>query len=1019
MNIQRIGDSSYFIKNNNEKFIVQISKSIGSPEECYNFLKNHLSALKEQNESAKLNSKQWKLVPVINKPSLAHKIGSAIIKNFFFPPPEEGIKQFRLENSKSSFCTPPEKNYSESMLKKEPKLTSTEIHSGMKSKATFNSSKEGTKAPFTDPYTKLATHAFQKIEMNFTNKDKHLDPKENLTCLVFNGKEVVLKQQNYTPPITKQEHQQTVKHYHDYLVNIYGNDKVDYIEHLYGIDFKAMHEEGSPLTPEYVYRMNIGMTNIETSDLEQASKRLNIFISTIGLDPNMFLLDPNMSLNDALNTPSAKEILLGNDVRCLLRRFQEEKIEQTLGNFKEWIVKNGLNQPFNQMTSAQVGELMKVYAIRPEDREGALTGKKIFESMLGWYNSYELAKYKPWLDQQQLIQAFAEYEGTKDPQAFYEMLSFVIVKFHLAREHPSEGYKVGALIPAPLDDKGNQRWYKVSSFVSNGYGLFSYTLEGVGKESGLPAIKLYRSTSSSPCCMHGESSVRNDMNPLNSPGYEGTGMGDKYEKDFFDERSIPVWVGYLSIAQQNLNSIKKPLEKTSLESAFQKLKQANEEIKQDTIRPFRRKDFKDIIRNHDAILNDLVITNESIIGTLAVKSKPIQGFIRLMTEFQDQYIRNEGINKKSGEIKNDAAKLIMALRDFFKIPGLKPHQKDAMQNLVAELLIHVTGDPSILEQEQKRALKNFDNHFEPIAEEYLKNNQLDKAHAVMKQWALTLEKIAREKGELPEQKKQDPLVVTGHSLGGASTQSQSCHFLFSRGRIPVKSLELYCFDDPGINKKENEQFKAFGNKHSDLLKSMDVKISINRFHETGDPTPLGGEEHLGSVFSQKEQKKVSLWLNYHGTVLKKRKTAKAPSIRESATSHATRFRLGIGLEKKRIATINDKVEEIILHSKTSPKKITVSVQKEEKTDKVGKDYIETIISNTIQGKVDRGEIELNNLWKISPFKPVHTEKLRSSYKLFLAKAFITKPNLHPQGEKYFDKKGVLAVNETGVVSSKN
>lgn len=293
-----------------------------------------------------------------------------------------------------------------------------------------------------DPFTELATTLFQVYEPHYRWKDTHhLDPFRDSSTY-----QMVVEQGNLVgkkiddPSVTKEQQLEALKAFNTYMYNRFGNEVIERIQTHFYTDLTKL----TCLTPEIVYRMNIGTSIQEEKDL-----------------PNPFL---------------------------------------------------------------------------DEEYEKIFTGRKLHGRISAWYTDGDDTLYKPWVDQQEFLQTCRKIPN-RSWDCFYEDLAFILCKKHLHLKNSDGSYRVGIMIPSPVQGL----YYKVTSWTHNSYGIFSYTLEG----EGLPAIKLYRSTSSSPYNLDGLSSYKNDFNPLNSPGYEGAQYLEEFEQEFFNKRTIPAWVGYL------------------------------------------------------------------------------------------------------------------------------------------------------------------------------------------------------------------------------------------------------------------------------------------------------------------------------------------------------------------------------------------------------------------------------------------------------------------------------------------
>lgn len=909
---------------------------------------------------------------------LAHRIAT-YISNFFKPQDKEVFDLVSVnltEEEKTSFLRSEHVDIDKLMGQYE-NISPQEFEKGIFAKLDLSLYNPQNTERFDDPYSKLAALAFQQIEPQFA----HETFSDCKTCLVEVDGHLTLQSEQNNP-----SNKATVQNYYDRLVKEHGKDKIDYIQHLYSIDFKAMIAQNLPLTAEHIYRMNIGAMNLEIQDvnefyhhLEQLEQRLQ------STDPS----SRNVSLLYALSPPSEfAGILNGNEIRSLTKHINPENAaEPTIADFLQWMHDNQLNQklPFDQLTSRQVEILVKSMSLDSDERERALTGRAILDPIIGIYQAGSLSTYKPWIDQQQLVQSFNDYENTNNWAAFYECLSFVTVKMHLVREHPTEGFRVGALIPTPLDANGEQHWYKVTSCVSNGQGVFSYTLEGLGEQPMLPPIKLYRSTTTSPYSMDASATLKNDINPFNSPGYLGKGLGDRYEEAFFKDRSIPVWVGYLCQAQELLRNADRT-SPADCEQVVAALRQANKCLMEQQSKALALKSFSDILRDHDTALVDVLMVSSgyaSLLPTLfAWQEETIPVFIDKLTK---KYLHQALV--ESSDSKVDAEKLCRLLKDYVKQnPKLGDSKKAAIQKLLDDLDKNIINREKSLFKLKKASegLKQSYSHLQTFDEQIkLSSQTVEEAFSKAEQCIIALEKEAKKNGEHPSQKKDEDVLFLGYSLGSSCAQVYMHHYFSECDRIPLKGhqAKLYSYDGTGINDSDNEKFKSFGNTHADLLESLSVTFSIEHSQEAGDFVPFGGEAHLGAEIDRDKCKEMKRWLKFSGAVYETTAHPQSPAIAYMTTAHETRFRVG----------------------------------------KEGIDYTKKTYDAREQAVVDKGTSEeaiklKKETWKIDYITGYLNElqRRRVNNTIYLAIAKSPDPL---RGKAMTDGNGVFAVSEKGVVSS--
>jgi len=813
---------------------------------------------------------------------------------------------------------------------------------------------------FMDPYTQLSREAFQYHELNVGVGEFE---KCTTRLVEFEGKVALVGADN-----AEFSNGDTVKNYLRYIVGEYGEDKIRYIEHLYKFKFSEMISENKPLTPEHVFRVNMGVTNVEIQDVQHFYNKLQHIYRSY--------------THDEFNR-NVKE-LTGSEKKALVKMMGVQGDAQMVqSDLVFWFFGQFMDKTFEMLSSSQIESLAESLVVQGSEREIALTGRAIQDLIVGSYTDDPLTEYKPWLDQQHLIQSFEEYEGGTNWPAFHEMLAFVIVKMHLAREHPTETYRVGALIPTPLGPDGKQHWYKVTSCVSS--GTFSYTLEGVGNDSLLPPIKLYRSTSTSPYAMHGHESVKNDLNPFNSPGYLGMGLGDQYEESFFTKRTIPVWVGYTMDAESRLDKHNEPLE-----DVVESLQKANQTLVECSIKSHQPKGMKDILRSHDSILMDILQSTLGITHILpAVFNLEREGGLSklptLLTELANRYIHNPA-SVPSGQLKKDGENLNVLLKMLCEKQKLTPGQKTTVEELIKDIEFHIITPEKALGAYKARSAevnKKYE-HLKQLKGRMEASQDANVKKSIAREWTKTLLELATEQNEHPDQKKKDDLVILGHSLGASCSQINIHHFITAKDRMPLPGhkVEMHGYDGPGINSDDNQAFKTFGNRHAGLLKNHKITFDIHHSQEAGDFIPFGGQEHLGSGCDKEEAAKLEAWMKFKTEVFERLPNPKHKSIARSSDVHATRYHSG----KKDI------------------------------------DYKLTEIDSLTQGLVDRGtdpkanELKYN-VWKLGYL----TSQLNETFRIWSNNAILLAVKSDKESERGKDKadsRGVLAVNESGVASIK-
>lgn len=692
-------------------------------------------------------------------------------KHFTITPIKKVKKQLKFQ----------ELNYK--TLKKTTSLSHEDYLQGVRGIASFES-KSLKPYCYDDPFTFLATQGFSRFDPHFFAEDKlkphascyRLVKRENELLLVH--KESILADKN----ALKGAHEKFLSQ----IKELYGEEKVLYIDKLYKLKLFSQDE----ITPEQVYRFNIGTTNLELNDLAKAHPTLS------------------------------------------------------------------------ELTENELNTLIESTSPSDEALERAYTGKKITTVIQSAYTLAELKTYKPWIDQQELTQTCAEIKKGMSFNAYFELLSHIIVKKHLAREYPKGSIRLGALIPAPpLLPGGEVRWYYVAECTTNKY-IYSYTLQPVLKTSTLPVIKLYRNTAISPYALYSKASIVNSFSHLNPPGYMGISMLDGSDGELAKKHSIPLWYGYALAARQQKDE-KKALE--SLKKALQCYEKA--QLSEET-----HENMRGILRAHDVILNELFMQKKFY-------DRPFgRHFEKLVLRYIQ--LKNGFPRKIKLEIEKQDAKALINTLQRLKGKGADEREERLINALVHDLEIYLSDKKPTMPEKDP-----FYFECERLIE--AENPPVDAILALF-------DNRASELGEDLLSKSQNSLALGGHSLGGSVGQIALVRYFAKWGRLPLpgKELTLFEFDATGITKEDNSAFKRYGKKHGSLFASLDVRFHLFRRQEVFDFVAGTGEEHLGACFSDDEKKTLESWLSFDASILERLKSSSHPEIAEAGKVHMTRFQRG-------------------------------------------------------------------------------------------------------------------------------
>lgn len=408
--------------------------------------------------------------------------------------------------------------------------------------------------PFGDPFTKVATQAFQCWNKHFVPTDSPLD---NTQMVIEDGVVVLEPLCGNGEPTTleaERKNRHTVQTFKKFMEREYGSRFIEYIQHRFSFDLDALIETGMPLLPEHVWKCNIGVNNHEAHDLEYLWTKLK------KLSEDLVHHKPRTTLNHVfatyLENPERSPLSL-RAMKGLCRALPGYTATTlpTAGELQTFLKKllaTGA-QKAEDLDPERFDTLLSILRIPREFEERIYTGRKIVHlPIMGYYTMADKTLFKPALDQQEALQVYPDLEKQEDWENFHELLAHVIVKKHFVRSHHEEKWRVGALLPGPTDLNNKPRWYRVESCTDDNNGDFNYTLVPACQDKTLPHIKLYRSTCSDPYHMNGKVSMLADLRPFAGPGRGRTSLSSEYELPFFKNRSIPLWVGYLLAGKQQL-----------------------------------------------------------------------------------------------------------------------------------------------------------------------------------------------------------------------------------------------------------------------------------------------------------------------------------------------------------------------------------------------------------------------------------------------------------------------------------
>jgi hypothetical protein len=687
-----------------------------------------------------------------------------------------------------------------------------------------------------DPFTQMTIAAAQQLESNYSAPDGFTPHDDPYVFTVERGN-LRLKARAALTDADQPGMQEALNAYRVWMDAEYGDEKIATCGRRYGCSL----DEAQALTPEHVFRFNIGVNDIDMGDL-----------------------------NGLLIKLADKHSLTEREERGV----KIAKLDDIAGI-----------RDASQLNPEQFARLCGVF--EPEDPRILDSGRQIYEESGSCYATAGLEERKPWIDRQEMRRIFPLLAKKENWELFYEKSVFTAVKMHLFRENIDGALQVGNLLPAPADSQGGSRWYRVSSFASNGYGIVSYTLESACNDLSLPMIKLYRSTASDGYQFESNASMFNNANPLNSPGYHGTGAADPYEKPFFEKMTIPLWVLYLDKAGKLLDQGEQHADEVN-----ELLKSATGILREQAEAPLKNKSFKAILRSNDAILNDLYMDRHDYQRSIGVYWDEEYQYADLYRKVVTRYIHSDvPPDMNSEKIDSESLQKLLLTHPHYCKPNSQ--YRTRIQTLVDDLARHIiVAQPSSAEQQEFNAINK--ELLIPLAN-YQVQYEKDQDPKHLGEWIRSLYDHAKQLGELPKLKEQRNIVFAGHSLGGACAQAQFYHLLGETGRVavPGSKVALKLYDSPKINTDDNVAYKAWAKNHRAIIEEYGVGIEICHYTEKGDFFPMGGEEHLGATTSKAERDELGQCIAFTGLRRERLPDAKEPTIAQAQTGHETQFSQGV------------------------------------------------------------------------------------------------------------------------------
>lgn len=572
----------------------------------------------------------------------------------------------------------------------------------------------------------------------------------------------------------KEENRTVLSYFMKHLRQEYGVWLIDFLKHTYDLDLKKMYEEGLPLCPDHVFKANIGANNIEYGHiiaLIHTLRRLVLDIEQSPTEHKKLFLD-YLVQRDEIGSLAHLSLRECRKLCQQVQMFSHKEailLEDALVYLKRILPAEA--QDVNALSPEQFHSLVHLLVSTPEELDRAFTGRKIRHSAIfGYHTMGDKSIANPCRDMFELLHIFQEMRMSNWP-AYFELLGHVVAKKTLFRRNiDGTGWHVGLLLPGPNINGGQETWYYNDTFLDDSKGNFSYTLK--------------------PAC-------------------------DGYRQET-PERSGPRPLPYIKLYRSTAS------DKSALNSRDSLRADLNPDGSPGSLNPDLSYGYEK--KNFDS--RTLPLWMGYVLLGFLYKDKPNPSYdgwmhkaVRLFEEYRTQYKKETLITEEE-------------LASFHKLlaQGNHPRLLDALLE---------------------------------------KSTQLE---------------------EDPRMKISQDIAFVGHSLGGGLSQGGVYQFCTRTKRIPLPESSIICFAShpPAIDNGKNVQFMHLGQEHQEMLSLNKMGYHVWHQFEMGDFVPQAGGSHLGTPPYppiQSDPYQLTLpsdtqkqWLTFHAHVFKPLISAKSMEI---------------------------------------------------------------------------------------------------------------------------------------------
>jgi len=359
---------------------------------------------------------------------------------------------------------------------------------------------------------------------------------------------------------------ETIDAYKAFLITEAGEEKVSLIERTFGFSLDDMKTEGHPLLPAHVHYFNTGINHVEMRDVEAFEEKIKRLGERYDEEEHKDMLALDFFAEGDHN-------LTMREMRGMLA-FSETPQAVTLGEIRQ------------RYEAAFFNRCVDAVMTPRSDWEGAYTGRMFNAPIKGSYNKDvdDKSKLRYEVDMQEMAQVHHEIldanssDKTRNLRIFNEYLAKIAAKKHpvISTADGSE-WRVGGIIPSPFRDNGETVWYRVDQAVDSAHGKLWYVFKPAHVETtgDFPVFRVMRDTCRQKYALRAGPTIPRDL--ATHAGYKYSSTTELEDREFFDQYTLPVWMGYLFVGVKSNN----------FEERIQALKAATNEYMEEITRRFQ------------------------------------------------------------------------------------------------------------------------------------------------------------------------------------------------------------------------------------------------------------------------------------------------------------------------------------------------------------------------------------------------------------------------------------------------